>query len=211
MMQLSFYAALDRAGLRNYRAKIMGVAFIGTHVPLIALLAYVAAQSSADWMAFAWTLGVTLAATLVGTGITLAMLHYLLKPLSLTARALRLFRTDQTLSPLPHGFTDEAGTLMSDAAETMAYLHRTMDMLENVDEVTNLPNRKRMLGLIDEQARVAFPFAVAVIRFANRGRIAETLDLARAREATSLMARRLRAAADLDGRRSDTVVGTLSK
>lgn len=168
MASLALYAALDRAGLRNYRAKIMVVAFIGTHIPLITLLAYVAAQNSDDWVSFARTIGVTLAATLVGTGVTLAVLHGLLQPLSLTSRALRAFARDRTLAPLPRGFSDEAGTLMADAGEAMAHLDRAMDALEHVDEVTNLPNRKRMLGLIAERAAAGAPFAVAVIRFRDR-------------------------------------------
>lgn len=111
MTNLVLYAALDRVGLRNYRAKIMVLAFIGTHVPLISLLAYVAAQNAADWMAFTWTLGVAIAATVVGTGLTLAVLHHLLQPLSLTSRALRVYRRDRTITELPAKFTDEAGTL----------------------------------------------------------------------------------------------------
>ena len=210
MASLALYAALDRAGLRNYRAKIMVVAFVGTHIPLIALLAYVSAQTSTNWTTFATTLGVTLAATLAGTGITLVVLHHLLRPLSMTARALRRFRTDRSLTRLPLDFRDEAGTLMADAAETMNSLDRAIDLLEHVDEVTSLPNRRRMLELVAGRTTKAAPFAVAVIRFGQHGRIADTLDLARAQAAMSTLAGRLRGAANPEGRRSEIVLGAIS-
>lgn len=210
MTNLVLYAALDRVGLRNYRAKIMVLAFIGTHVPLISLLAYVAAQNAADWMAFTWTLGVAIAATVVGTGLTLAVLHHLLQPLSLTSRALRVYRRDRTITELPAKFTDEAGTLMADASETMAHLERAMDILEHVDSLTNLPNRKRMLSLIEQSSRTAEPFAVAVIHFSDHTRIAGTLDIARAQAATTRVAARLRDVLSLKGQRRDPVLGALS-
>ncbi len=210
MPNLALYAALQKVGLRSYRAKIMAVAFVGTHVPLIALAAYVALQTSPDWTVFAWTLGVAVAATLIGTGAVLTALHYLLYPLTLTSRALQAFRRDRTLMPLPRGFDDEAGTLMADAGETMTQLDRAMDALEHVDELTSLPNRRRMLDLIEARVRAGDPFAVAVIRFANHDRIADTLDLARGQDATVSMAARLRDMINPNGARTDAVLGALS-
>lgn len=49
MPNLWLYGALSRYRFLNYRAKIMVVAFVGTHVPLVALVTHVAAGAAADW------------------------------------------------------------------------------------------------------------------------------------------------------------------
>ena len=52
MDNLRLYRALSRFRFMNYRAKIMIVAFLGTHVPLVALVANVASKTASDWQSF---------------------------------------------------------------------------------------------------------------------------------------------------------------
>ena len=188
---LRFYSFLSRFGLlRSYRAKIMVMAFIGTHVPLICLAVYAAFQTSQDLGAIVRTVGVTLLATLIDTGVTLFVLNQLLRPVLMTSRALRQFRETREVSPLPAEFNDEVGTLMADASGTIQHLDTMLEALEYRDEATGLPNRKRFLEMLASRLHEGQATAVTVIRIDNLGRIAESLDHACADQATRMLAAR---------------------
>ena len=187
---LALYRWLSRFAFLNYRAKIMAMAFVGTHVPLLALAGWFALQSSRDWHVVAVTVGVTLCATLLGTGATLFVLNELLRPVLLTSKALRAYRETRERQPLPIGYGDEVGTLMADAGLTINHLEATLDALEHVDESTRLPNRKRFAELVEARIAQGQPFAVAALRLSNLSRIADTMDLRRAEEAARAVAGR---------------------
>ena len=210
MTRLRLYGWLDRVGVRNYRAKIMTVAFLGTHIPLIALVGHVALQSSADWAQVAATMAVALGATLAGTALTLAVLHQLLEPVSLVSRALRTYRATRRIEPLPRGFADEVGTLMADAGETVAHLERALVVLETVDPATGLPNRDRALAMLAERAGRGGRFALAVVRFENHARIAAALDAERAEAGAVALAGRLRRALEAGGARPGEALARVS-
>lgn len=197
--RLTFYAWMSRFGVLNYRMKIMAWAFIGTHVPLIVLAVFLASRTSPDWSAFVTTVGVTLVATLAGTAVTLLVLNELLKPVTLTSTALRTYRETRDIVDLPRGFSDEVGRLMADAGATMEHLERALDALEHVDETTGLPNRKRFLQVLDAHGARGEPFAVAIVRFENYDRIAETVDLRTAEAAVREIAERLAASPETVG------------
>ncbi len=59
-------------------------------------------------------LAVVLLATLAGTAATLYALFALLRPVSLTSKALRRYLDDNKMPDLPTGFDDKAGRLMAD-------------------------------------------------------------------------------------------------
>lgn len=185
------YRWLSRLQKLNYGAKIMLVAFVGIHAPLIALAVWFAMQTSLTWDELTETFAVTLAATIAGTAFTLWVLRQLLRPVTLTARSLRAYRSGSERIPLPTGFTDEVGTLMSDAAQTLDQLSDTLHTLQYVDDVTGLPNRKRLAQSINSRIARGLPFGVAVMRFSNLTRISETLDAHMVHEAVRTMAQRL--------------------
>ena len=189
-----FYDLLDRMGLRSYRGKIMAVAFTGIHVPLLTLVGLFLVQTEMDRDTLVGVLIVALLATLGGTAASLAAINALLRPVSLTAAALRGYREARRIEPLPHDYSDAVGTLMADAGAMVEELERTVDRLEHVDPATDLPNRRRALRLIADRAAHGAPFAVAVLRFASFERIAATLELERAERGAALVAHRLAAA-----------------
>lgn len=108
---------------RTYLGKFLLTAFVGVHVPLIAVLAYVALRSG-DWGAALPVLGVTLGATLGGTAATLYVQAHLLAPVLRTAEALDAYVARRELPALPTGYGDEAGRLMRGARECIEHLDR---------------------------------------------------------------------------------------
>jgi EAL domain-containing protein (putative c-di-GMP-specific phosphodiesterase class I)/GGDEF domain-containing protein len=178
--ELGLYSAISRFGALNYRAKIMLMAFLGTHIPLIALIGFFVMSTTHD-MGVVWsTIGVALVATLIGTGITLFVLNQLLQPVLMTSKALRAYGANRTILPLPERFTDEAGTLMADAGRTLTQLEATLQDLEYTDRPTGLPNRPKFIAMLEAERAKGKPFAVCAIRIGNFSRLVSTYDQASA-------------------------------
>lgn len=141
--KLFLYSFLARFRLlkTSYIAKIMVVAFLGTHVPLLTLLlTFIASNSYSTEMAIR-ILVTALVATLIGTGATLYALHRLLVPVMLTSAVLQNYLKTKTLPELPTEFVDEAGTLMTNTSQTLHQLDELIDYIRHYDDLTGLPNR----------------------------------------------------------------------
>nr|WP_145551108.1 GGDEF domain-containing phosphodiesterase [Variovorax boronicumulans] len=182
------------AGLRrlDYRAKILLLAFLGIHVPLIALALWYVFRSSGDWLMLVETLLVTLVATLLGTAATLLALGHMLRPVVLTSRALRAFREGRPHAALPEGYTDEVGTLMADAQHTLQVLSAALHRLSYIDEACDLPNRRHFEQQVAQRIASGQPVVVAALQFDNLPRITHTLDVRHAEEAMRQIGARLR-------------------
>jgi EAL domain-containing protein (putative c-di-GMP-specific phosphodiesterase class I)/GGDEF domain-containing protein len=176
MRQLWLYDFVSRAKRLNYRGKIMLMAFVGTHIPLLAVIAYFVLHSGTDFATAVTTVAVTLVATLIGTGITLFVLNELLRPIVMTSRGLQQYRTTRALPELPTGYADEAGTLMRDASLTLTDLDHAIDDLANYDKVTGLPNRASFLNEIAKRIGEGQPFAICATRLNGYDRLVQTFD-----------------------------------
>ncbi|MEH2235035.1 putative bifunctional diguanylate cyclase/phosphodiesterase [Nostoc sp.] len=141
--KLYLYSFLAHFGWlkKSYTAKIMLVAFLGTHVPLLTLLLSFIISNSYSLEMAARVMIVALLATLAGTAATLYALHHLLKPVILTSAALQNYLNTKTLPELPTEFADEAGTLMADTSQTLHKLDQLIHYITNYDDLTGLPNR----------------------------------------------------------------------
>ncbi len=141
--KLYLYSFLAHFGWlkKSYTAKIMLVAFLGTHVPLLTLLFSFIISNSYSLEMAARVMSVALLATLAGTAATLYALHHLLKPVILTSTALQNYLNTKTLPELPTEFADEAGTLMTDTSQTLHKLDELIHYITNYDDLTGLPNR----------------------------------------------------------------------
>ena len=142
--QLSLYAFLAKLpGFRTrYIAKIMLVAFLGIHIPLLSLLLSFLITHTESLKTMINILSIALIATLFGTIGTLYALNYLLAPILITSAALKKYLETRTLSPLPTGFKDEAGTLMEHTYQTLHQLDGLIDYMTHYDALTGLPNAK---------------------------------------------------------------------
>ncbi|MEH2056374.1 MAG: bifunctional diguanylate cyclase/phosphodiesterase [Nostoc sp.] len=126
---------------KSYTAKIMLVAFLGTHVPLLTLLFSFVISNSYSFEMAARVMIIALSATLAGTAATLYALHHLLNPVILTSAALQNYLNTKTLPELPTEFADEAGTLMANTSQTLHKLDELIHYITNYDDLTGLPNR----------------------------------------------------------------------
>src|SRR5215213_11523321 len=100
--ELRLYRALSRAPFpKSYLGKVFLAAFWGTHVPLLALLAYLARFRRFGMRASLRILSVTVPATLGGTAATLWAIHALSAPVSLASTALRHYLNSGELPGLP--------------------------------------------------------------------------------------------------------------
>src|ERR687889_1910554 len=144
--QLRLYRALSRAPFaKSYVGKVFLTAFLGTHVPLLALLVYFVRQRRFSLGGALRILSVTVPATLGGTAMTLWAIHALSAPTALASRALRRYLDTGETPDLPVGYSDRAGRLMADVQYTIERLDAAMSSLSEratTDVLTGVYNRR---------------------------------------------------------------------
>jgi diguanylate cyclase (GGDEF)-like protein len=140
------YALLSRLPFpRSYLGKIMLSAFLGTHLPLIALVLYVLVAAPIELRQSLSILAIVLVATLLGTFATLYTLYALLRPVSLASKALCDYLDRGLIPSLPTAFTDQAGRLMADVQYVLERLDEVIRSLEEAstkDYLTGVLNRR---------------------------------------------------------------------
>jgi len=148
------YRALSRAPFpKSYLGKIFLTAFLGTHVPLLALLAYLVRLRRFGVGASLRILSVTVPATLGGTAVTLWAMNALHAPVTLASEALRRYLDSNEIPELPAGYTDRAGRLMADvqyAVEKLDAAMRSLGELATTDHLTGVYNRRAAEGRLAE-------------------------------------------------------------
>jgi diguanylate cyclase (GGDEF)-like protein len=168
---LGTYTLISKLGFpKTYRGKLMLVAFLGTHAPLLGAALYLLLGSSVGLGAALRILALLVAVTLAGTAVTLLALGALLAPVRLTSSALKRYLDDRTSPELPIGFSDEAGRLMADVRYAVEHLDssiRSLEGLSGTDHLSGLPNRRegegRLAGDIARARRGGGQLTVAVV------------------------------------------------
>jgi diguanylate cyclase (GGDEF)-like protein len=171
------YTFLSKRGWpKSYTGKIFFIAFLGTHVPLLALFGWAINAASLPPDQKRTILLVALVATLAGTLGTLVALRLLLEPIVLAFGALRSYLERSARPTLPTNFTDEVGVLMADTTFVIGRLDDLIQRLANYDEVTSLPNRNLLAETLAawEPER---PLALIVIQVEGLGELAGSLEL----------------------------------
>jgi diguanylate cyclase (GGDEF)-like protein len=144
--QLRLYRLLSRAPFpKSYVGKVFLTAFVGTHLPLLALLVYFARYRRFGQGGALRILSVTVPATLGGTALTLWAMYSLSAPTTLASRALRRYLDSGELPDLPVGHADRVGRLMADVQYTIERLDKAVRSLEELatrDHLTGTYNRR---------------------------------------------------------------------
>ncbi|ACA99847.1 MULTISPECIES: bifunctional diguanylate cyclase/phosphodiesterase [Cyanophyceae] len=150
--QLNWYANISRLSRpKSYLGKIMLVAFLGTHIPLLTLFFYSISVTTLSTDTKIRVLVVALLATLIGTAVTLFTLQKLLLPISVTAKGLRKYLENNQIPKLPTHFQDEVGVLMADTLYTISKLDELIEQLKNYDHTTSLPNLHLFQALLQKE------------------------------------------------------------
>jgi signal transduction histidine kinase len=125
---VKFYIWLERTGWpRSYLGKILLVAFVGVHIPLIGAVGYLLLTGEHPLADLVGVLLTLLGATLVGTIATMASMYALLSPVREAANAMNRYLRDRTVPQLPIGLRDEAGTLLSNVQEGVTRMDAALD------------------------------------------------------------------------------------
>ncbi|MEP0891193.1 EAL domain-containing protein [Leptolyngbya sp. PL-A3] len=132
----------------------MLVAFLGTHVPLLALLLSFVISSAYSWEMAIRVLVTALVATLIGTAATLYALRHLLNPVLLTSAALQNYLDTKKLPELPTHFVDEAGLLMANTSHTLYRLDELIHYISSYDDLTGLANRDLFCDRLYQMSQV---------------------------------------------------------
>lgn len=149
---MKIYTSLNRLSFlqRQFSLKILFVAFLGIHVPLLGLGGYLLAISG--FSAQLPVVLITLLFTLLGTAVTLIVLRKLLAPLDLSVAALNAYLSSRKLPQLPVHFTDEVGQLMRQTQHLLVQLDESLRERENFASVLSHDIRgpiNKAIGVFD--------------------------------------------------------------
>lgn len=141
---LKFYSLFERlAWPRSYLGKVFLIAFVATHIPLLALICFFCFGPTVASKLSIFVL--ILLATLIGTILVIFALHEMLKPVLLAARALNQYLYNGQILQLPTSYRDEVGSLLSNAAYALQTIEQRRIRLEQIareDYLTGLQNRQ---------------------------------------------------------------------
>ncbi len=152
------YSAMSGVFPRSFMAKVFFVAFIGTHLPLLALLGWALGHPAMLEREGLQVLGIALAATLIGTAATLLALHEILKPIYQVEETIRIFEAEGTAPSLPFGYHDQVGRLMSSTNRLILSVDDRIDTerrAAETDPLTGLLNRRGFDARVAEGAQGA--------------------------------------------------------
>jgi diguanylate cyclase (GGDEF)-like protein len=168
--RLTLYRQLSRFNWpRSYAGKLVLVASLGAHVPLLALIGYLALAPLGQPPRWS-VLIVAALATCLGTLVLRRALRNLLAPIELTREALARYFDHGERHLLPQEYGDELGTLMRDVDYAIDRFHESRLQLEEYaafDVLTGLLNRRAALDRLNQGFNLAErggqPLCVAMI------------------------------------------------
>ena len=157
MADLRLYAMLSRLPVpRSYLGKIIAVATVGSHVPLLGVIGLRLLSDSPfrPLSVVEWTLFL---GTVLGSVFTSFCMFGLLRPVDQAADALHRYLTERKLPELPQRFDDLAGRLMRDVEYALSRLDervRELEFVATIDPLTGVYNRRAgELALTESLAR----------------------------------------------------------
>ncbi|TPG59540.1 sensor histidine kinase [Roseomonas nepalensis] len=160
---MRLYLLLDRLRLPlGYAGKFFLVAFVATHLPLVAAVLLLLREGRPDWT----LVGVLLAATVAGLALAVAGIHALLAPVRESTRALGDFAVSGALPELPLGHADTAGRLMGVTQGTLAALDTALTAARGAQREALEAARRRERAMTEVTHELRTPLN-AVLGFAE--------------------------------------------
>jgi diguanylate cyclase (GGDEF)-like protein len=144
---------------RSFRAKIACLAFLGVHVPLLAFVGYLFALGG---FAGRYDLvAVVLAATLLGTIVTILAMDVLLAPLRQIEATMAAVVERRDAATLPEGYRDELGRVMRNINTLIRGMERRIELAHasaDLDPLTGILNRRGFERLVPDRVSGALLF-----------------------------------------------------
>lgn len=139
-------------GPKNFAVRIFMFSFVGTQLPLFALLLYVLmnVELTAEVLT---TFSIVLIAALLGSASTVIALLAYSEPVGAISRAMQNYSAENYEPNLPEGYNDEIGELMANTQGALKKLHsmiHSMHELSIRDELTGLYNRRFFVEQADQ-------------------------------------------------------------
>ncbi|GAB2635471.1 sensor histidine kinase [Belliella aquatica] len=118
---------------RSYALKFFVITFLGIHIPLLGLSVFLLIlPNQIDSLTIFW---IVLGFTLLGTGLTLYILNYLIKPIQSADRALLQYISDREIPKLSIEGEDELSRLLKSMEKT---IFRTEELIDQKDDLIYL-------------------------------------------------------------------------
>lgn len=156
-------------GPKNFAVKIFMFSFIGTQLPMFALLLYVVMNVEINTEILT-TVTIVLITALLGSASTVMALIAYTEPVNAVRKALQNFTLQDTAPDLPRGSNDEIGELMNNTQGALKKLHSMLHNMHEMsirDELTGLYNRRFFTQQADllliRAARYEEPIALVYI------------------------------------------------
>src|SRR5688572_22159509 len=148
-MQMQLYHLLSRFRFLNrYSYKFLFIAFLGIHIPLLGLIFYIVLSPKPNFSA-STIIVFALIFTLVATGITLFILHQLIRPLRIAQQSLTDYLNDRKLPDLPTHFSDEVGVLLHDIQHTVTDLNTLLEEKKDLVSMLSHDLRSPVITMLD--------------------------------------------------------------
>lgn len=160
------YRSLARVTHLTYLQKMMLCLLGCTHLPLTLLLIAAAVGLVEGFAPDPGTFVLELAGLALSAALALWLTEGMLRPVLLTARALKAYARDGRITALPAAYNDTAGGLMRDASSLLRQLDDLRRGPENFDPASDLPNAAFLSRFINELAEAGIGFRVRMVRIA---------------------------------------------
>lgn len=129
---LTLYQYLSRVTWpKSYVGKMLLIAFLGVHIPLLSLISYTAIVTI-HWTTALSVIAVGVVATVLGSLVTMFVQARALAPILQASTALNRYMASGELPTLPTTFADEAGQLMANTQECITHLDRLLQLKQNL-------------------------------------------------------------------------------
>jgi len=125
--------------------------FVATHIPIIAIIAYVASGANISTQAI---LVITLLATIAGTALAFIIMRHLLLPIGDVARGLRLYRLEGKVPRLAKTRDNDVGRLTDEVRALIEALEDKLARLKRQafsDTLTGLGNRRWLAEVVSSE------------------------------------------------------------
>lgn len=173
-IRLPFYNLASKLpGPKNTAVRIFMFSFLGTQLPMFALMVYI--LMSVELTAEVLTMfSIVLITALLGSASTVIALIAYAEPVNAISKAMHNFTLHDHLPNLPESYNDEVGELMANTQGALKKLHSMLHNMHELsirDELTGLYNRRffseQSEQLLSRAARYKEPFTLIFIDMDN--------------------------------------------